>query len=192
MSLLLTFLFLLAPIKVEHGRFNILKDGKKVGTDEFTVVMRGSNYVVDGKVNIGELVISSKMELDQKLVPTSYEVSNPEGKIHVKVESPLSEIQTSVGGETSSADFRFPEGGAILDNNFFHHYVVLMNRVRMGQTNIPVFVPQDQSVGSAVVRSTGPNAYELQVGDVRMQATTDAEGNLIRLAVPAANVVVER
>jgi hypothetical protein len=193
MSLLLSFLLLLAPIKVEQGRFNITKDGKKIGTEEFAVSMRGMNYVIDGKATIGDLTITSKMELNDKLVPISYEVSSPQGKIRVKVESPkASELQTIIGQEASSADFRFPENGVILDNNFFHHYLILLYRAKAGQTNFGVFVPQDTRVGSAVVRSTGPRTYDLEVGDVRLQATTDADGSLLKLTVPAAKVVVER
>ena len=48
------------------------------------------------------------------------------------------------------------------------------------------------SIGTATVRSTGPRTYDLEVGDVKMQATTDADGSLIKLTVPSANVVVER
>jgi hypothetical protein len=191
MNLLLALL-LLAPVKVEHGRFNILKDGNKIGTDEFTVSMTGSNYTINGTLTVGDLVISSRMELNEKLLPISYEVSNRDGKIRVNVASPTSELQTVVGGETSSADFRFPEGGVILDNNLFHHYLILLYRVQMGQTNFGVFVPQDRRVGSVTVQITSPRNYDLTVGDVKMQATTDAEGSLIRLTVPSAKVVVER
>jgi len=137
-------------------------------------------------------VISSKMELDDKLVPISYEVANQSGKIRIAVAQPTSQIQTVVGNDTSSTDFRFPAGAAILDNNLFHHYVILLYRAQMGETNIPVVVPQDMSIGSAVVRNTGPRSYELQVGDIKMQATTDADGSLIKLTIPGANVVVER
>jgi hypothetical protein len=192
MSILLSILLLLAPVKVERGRFNVMKDGKKIGTDEFAVTMKGTNYLLEGKATFGEATISSKMELDSKLVPLSYEVGTRDGRLRVNVASPISEIQTIIGGDTSSADFRFPEGGVILDNNFFHHYLILLYRAQMGQTNFSVFVPQDKSLGSATIRNTGPRAYELQVGDVHMQATTDADGGLIRLVVPGANVVVER
>jgi hypothetical protein len=192
MSVLLSFLLLLAPIKIEHGRFNIVKDGRKIGTDEFTIVMRGSNYLIDGKATIGDVTLASKMELDSKLETVAYEVSNQQGRIRIKVASPVSELQTVVGGENSSTDFRFPEGGVILDNNFFHHYLVLLYRAQMGQTKFPVFVPQDMSVGSAEIRSTGPQTYDIEVGDVKMQATTAADGSLIKLTVPGANVVVER
>ena len=85
MSFLLSFLLLLAPVKVEQGRFNIIKDGKKIGTDEFVITMHGANYVVDGKATVGSMTISSKMELNDKLIPISYEVSNHEGRIRVNV-----------------------------------------------------------------------------------------------------------
>ena len=189
---LLVFLLLLAPIKAEQGRFNILKDGRKIGTEEFSIVKRDAHYLIDGKATIADTTISSKMEVDEKLVPVSYEVSNSQGKIRVTVTSTVSELQSVVNGETSGGDFRFPQGGVILDNNFFHHYVVLLYRVAAGQSDFPVFVPQDMSVGSAVVRNTGPRAYSLEIGDVRMEATTDMDGRLLRLTVPVANVVVER
>jgi hypothetical protein len=80
----------------------------------------------------------------------------------------------------------------ILDNNFFHHYLVLLYRAQMGQSNFSIFVPQDMSIGSAMAQSTGPRTYDLMVGDVKMQATTAADGSLIKLTVPSANVVVER
>jgi hypothetical protein len=192
MTFLLSVLLLFAPVKAEHARFNISKDGRKIGTEEFTLGKKGSNYTLEGKATIADVTISSKMELDEKLVPISYEVANQAGKIRIAVASPTSQIQTVVGKDTTSTDFRFPAGAAILDNNLFHHYVILLYRAQMGENNIPVVVPQDMSIGSAVVRSTGPRSYELQVGDVKMQATTDADGSLIKMTVPVANVVVER
>ena len=192
MNLLLSVLLLFAPVKAEHARFNISKDGRKIGTEEFTLGKKGSNYTLEGKATIADVVISSMMELNEKLVPISYEVSNQAGKIRITVASPTSQMQTVVGKDTSSTDFRFPEGAAILDNNLFHHYVILLYRAQMGEMNIPVVVPQDMSIGSAIVRSTGPRSYDLQVGDIKMQATTDADGSLIKLMIPGANVVVER
>jgi hypothetical protein len=101
-------------------------------------------------------------------------------------------LQSVVNGETSSANFRFPDGAVILDNNLFDHYLILMYRVQAGQKDFSVFVPQDRSVGSAKVRNSGPRTYELEIGEVRMQATVDGDGTLTRLTVPGANVVVER
>jgi hypothetical protein len=194
MNVLLSLLLLLVPtpVRTEHARFNILKDGKPIGTDDFDISRHGSNYVFEGKTTVGGMTITSRMEVTEKLLPVSYEATSAGGTTRVTVASPVSELQTVVNGETSSADFRFPEGGVILDNNLFDHYLILMYRVHAGQTSFPVFVPQDRSIGSATVRSTGPQAYDLEIGDVRMQATVDKDGALMKLAVPAANVVVER
>ena len=193
MITLLSLLLLLAPVHAEKGRIGISKDGKRIGTNDFSVAKHGAGYAMEGRVNIGDLNVESKMELDDKLRPTFYEVANREGTIRVKVINPISEIQTTVQGEPpATADFRFPEAGVILDNNFFHHYLMLLYRVQSGETSLPVFVPQDMSLGSAIVRKTGDRSYALEVGDVRLEATTDGEGKLIRLEVPAAKVVVER
>ncbi|HEY2383823.1 MAG TPA: hypothetical protein VGK48_21825, partial [Terriglobia bacterium] len=94
--------------------------------------------------------------------------------------------------ETSSADFRFPEGALVLDNNIFDQYLIMMYRVQAGESSFPVFVPQDRSVGRATVHMTAPHTYDLEVGDVKMEATVDDNGTLTKLSVPAANVVVQR
>jgi len=80
----------------------------------------------------------------------------------------------------------------ILGNNLFDHYLILMYPFQTGQTNFPVFVPQDRRIGSATIQSTGPRTYDLEIGEVRMQATVDRDGTLRKLSVPAANVIVER
>jgi hypothetical protein len=194
MNLLLSLLLLVAPapVKTEHGRFNIAKDGNNIGTVEFDVLRRGSNYVFEGKTTIGDTTIASRLEVTKKLIPVSYEAKSTGDTTRVTVGSPTSELQTVVNGETSSADFRFPEGGIILDNNLFDHYLILMYRVQTGQTNFPVFVPQGRRIGRATVQSTGSRTYDLEIGEVRMQATVDSDGTLTKLAVPTTNVVVER
>ena len=192
MNVLISLILLLAPVKVEHGQFTILKEGKKIGTEDFSISRRGMGYFVEGKTAIGERVVSSQMELDEKLAVVSYQVSTAEGSLHVKVATPLSELQSVVNGQTSSADFRFPGGGVILDDDFFHHYLILMYRVTAGQNSFAVFVPQEMRNGTATVRRTGSGTYEVDAGDVRLQATTDGDGRLTRLVVPSANVVVQR
>jgi hypothetical protein len=42
------------------------------------------------------------------------------------------------------------------------------------------------------VRNNGPGVYYFEIGDVKMQATTNADGVATKLSVPAANVVIER
>jgi hypothetical protein len=53
-------------------------------------------------------------------------------------------------------------------------------------------VPQDIQIGLAIVKAKGNNVYELNIGYVTMEATTDKNGKLIKLTAPEAKVVVER
>jgi hypothetical protein len=191
MNLLLPLVLLLAPIKVESGQFNILQDGKKIGTEQYSITKIQTGYRIEGKTSLDN--ISSKMDLDENLVPTFYEYTKGDGTIRVKVGNPLSEFESiAAGGQPESIDFRFPDRGIILDNNFFHHFMILMYRFQAGEKMFSVFVPQDMRVGSASVRPTGPRSFDLDVGDVKLQATTDADGRLMRLSVPDAKVVIER
>jgi hypothetical protein len=191
MNLLLPLVLLLAPIKVESGQFNIIQDGKKIGTEQYSITKIQTGYRIEGKTSLDN--ISSKMDLDENLVPTFYEYTKGDGTIRVKVGNPLSEFESiAAGGQPESIDFRFPDRGIILDNNFFHHFMILMYRFQAGEKMFSVFVPQDMRVGSASVRPTGPRSFDLDVGDVKLQATTDADGRLMRLSVPDAKVVIER
>jgi hypothetical protein len=191
MNLLLPLVLLLAPIKIETGQFNIVQDGKKIGTEQYSVTKIQTGYRIEGRTTLDN--ISSKMEVDENLVPTFYEYTKGQGTIRVKVNSPVSELESTVpGAQPETIDFRFPERGIILDNNFFHHFLILLYRFQSGERMFSVFVPQDMRVGSASVRPTGPRSFDLEVGDVKLQATTDADGRLMRLTVPDAKVVIER
>ena len=55
-----------------------------------------------------------------------------------------------------------------------------------------VFVPQTMGIGTVSVQATGPRTFNLDTGDVKLEATTDADGRIIRLTVPDAKVVIER
>ena len=103
MNLLLSLLLLLtpAPVKTEHGRFNITRDGQNIGADDFNVRRRGANYVFEGKTTIGDMTMMSWMEDTEKLIPVSYEATSTGGTTRLTVGSPTSELQTMVNGEAS-------------------------------------------------------------------------------------------
>ena len=191
---ILTALLVLATITPETARFTIRQDGRTIGTEEFTIRARDKGWVAEGKTQLAgdPSPITSRMELDEKLNPTAYEYKRGPGTIRLKIESPLSEMTVGGQGADSSTEFRFPDGAAIIDNNFFHHYLLLLYKVTGADQRFPIFVPQDMQAGQARVRSTGNRTYALEVGDVKLDATVDSAGRLIRLAVPAAKVVVER
>jgi hypothetical protein len=191
---ILSALLLLAPIVTESGRFTVRQNGRTVGTEEFTIRAQNKGYVVEGKTKLESdpQTLSSRMELDENLNPTSYEYSNGKGTIRIKVNDQSSELTVVEGVETSSTNFRFPKGASIVDNNFFHHYLILLYRVKGAEELFPIFVPQDMQVGVAKIHSTAPRTFTIEIGDVSAQATVDEAGKMLRLTVPSANVVVER
>jgi hypothetical protein len=193
-STILTTLLLLAPIVTESGRFTIKQEGRTIGTEEFSIQARDKGYVVDGKTRLegDPATLSSHMELDENLNVTVYEYSNGKGAIRVRIDKDTSELKIIENKEESETNFRFPPGASIVDNNFFHHYLILLYRIKGADQTVPIFVPQDMQVGLARVRSTANRAYSLEVGTVKLEATVDDKGRLLRLSVPAAKVVVER
>ena len=194
MSILFALLLLVAPVKTEIGRFTITQDGRPIGTEEFSITAIRGGYRAEGTTQLSgdPTPIKSRMELDEQLNLLSYEYTRGTGTIRVKIESPVSEYETVADGQASSIDFRFPSGGFIVDNNFFHHYVLLLYKVGASGNSLSVFVPQDMQMGLATVRPKGNRTFELEIGSIKAEATTDADGRMLRLTVPDAKVVVER
>lgn len=188
-------LMLLGPVTLETGRFTITQEGKKVGSEQFTIsARRGGGYVAEAKIQLAgdPSVQSSRMELDDKLNPISYEYTRGKGTIRVKIVQPTSEYETESDGKKSTIAIKFPVNAAIVDNNFFSHYLLLLYKVGEAGGEIPIFVPQDIQLGLAIVNAKGNNVYELNIGYITMEATTDKSGKLIKLTVPGSKVVVER
>ena len=191
---ILTALLLLPAVVPESGRFTIRQNGQTIGTEEFSIRENGKGFLAQGKtVLTGDPnPLISRMELDADLNPINYEYSHGKGAIRVRVEAQSSELTVVENGDSSSTDFRFPKGATIVDNNFFHHYLLLLYRVKGAEQTFPIFVPQDMQVGQARIVAKANRAYSVEVGDVKLEATVDPAGRLLRLTVPAANVVVER
>jgi len=198
MNILFSLLLLLAPIRMETGRFTIYQDGRKIGTEDFSITPRTGGYLVEGHTVITTTNQSadllSHMELNEALKPTFYEFTSLAGSIRLKVDTPTSQLEYSFQGDRQSEDIRFPDDGVIVDTNFFHHYAILLYRIagKSGTTSVSAFAPQELQLGSMKVRNTGSNTYEFDTGSLKVTATTDKEGRLTRLTVPQAKVVVER
>jgi len=195
---ILTFaatLLLLGPLPLENGKFNIVQDGKKIGSEQFSIINRpGGGYIVESRTQLtgDPSILLSKLEVDAELNPVSYEYSHGKGQIHVTVESPISQYDSVNNGAKSSMEFRFPENGLILDNNFFVQFILLLYKSGPSGGTFPVFVPQDFRAGTATVKQEKENEFTLEIGDIHMEAVTDKMGKLIRLTAPETKVVIER
>lgn len=193
-TVLATLLALLPAQELsDSGTFRVTVDGRRLGSETFTVNRSGDGYLATGRtefdVNGQRIVAESRMTLDGQFRPLSYEYESEGKAIRLVIDNPVSELVIS-GQET--LDIRFPPGGALVDDNFFHHYVLLLHRLGREGGTIPVFVPQQLTLGNMSVRRSGDREYRIETENLVMEATVDGAGRLVRLTVPDSGVVVER
>lgn len=200
MSMLPLILALLMPVQLESGRFTVSVDGSRIGTEDFTISKRGDGFLARGRIRYeinGETVdAESRMELDADLNPVSYEYRSADRVIQVIVGELLTEVEYTLEGQRTPYDIRFPDGGMIIDDNFFHHYLLLMYRENLGRAGVPVFVPQQMTLGTVDIREVEEEleerTFELDSNNLRLRATLDENGRMLRLVLVDSNVVVER
>jgi hypothetical protein len=196
MNILLSLALFFAPIQPESGRFTIYSDGKRIGVEEFTITAERGGYFVQGQTRISNgnqtFDLKSRMQLNDRLQPLSYEFETQGGMIKLKVSDPTSELEIVIDGVSQTRDIRFPANGAIIDANFFHHYLLLLYRAGISGQTVNVLIPREMTIGQLTIRDAGNRTFELQTSDGKAVATTDANGRMIRLSFPEAKVVVER
>jgi hypothetical protein len=196
---LLALLMVGAPeVKTESSRFTITQDGKKIGSEEFSIKARkGGGYIAEAttKLNSEPNPIKARMELDDQLRPISYDYQRGKGVVRMKIGNPTSEYATGTDKKLTTVKFPFPDDGFIIDYpfNFFHQIQLLINRLGRKSGHLAIVVPQDMLLGAVTVTQKDDRTFEVELGAVTMQATIDpADGRLLRIAVPVEKVVVER
>lgn len=178
------------------GEFTISVNGMTLGSEQFSILRSDGGFVATGRtrlrVNGGSVEAESRMRLDAELNPLSYEYTSGGQSLRLDIGAEVARVEVTVDGEATSYDIVFPAGGMIVDDNFFHHYLLLLDRVGEDGGSLQVFVPQQLTVGMIEVRPAGERTYDLTTENLRLRASTDAEGRLVRLVGLDTNVVVER
>ncbi len=196
MNFLVLMLLAVGPAQVENSRFTVSVDGERVGTEEFSLVRNGDGFLATGhtrlEINGQRVDVRSRMELDGGFNPIAYEYRSGDQVLSVEIAGQVAEIEFMVDGQRTPYEVRFPLGGMIVDDNFFHHYMLVLYRLGVRGGTVPVIVPQQMTLGALEVARVGEGTYEMRSENLQLRATTDEEGRLLRLALPDSNVVVER
>lgn len=183
-------------LQTGSGEFTISLDGQRIGTEEFSISRTAGGFVATGRtrlrVNGQNVEAQSRMELDASLNPTSYEFRSGNRNLQMEIGDPVTNVRVTIDGEVTSYQILFPAGAVIIDDNFFHHYALLMERVGDQGGEVEVFVPQQLTVGTVQVRPVGDGTWDLITENLSLRASTDGEGRLVRLVGLNSNVVVER
>ena len=203
-------------IQKQEGVLIITAGGESIGRERYKIVPRGGMIEASGQMKLQSgltsLQQSSLMTLSRAGEPQSYEW---------KMKEPISRtIKVNFDGSRAYVDYPLEEGGrdrkefrfdtarvALLDNNFFHHYILLAQLydfTKGGIQTIPVLIPQSVQPGTVTVQDAGTDEIQAGTGAGtvfarRLDVTTPdnlihvwlGEGNrLLRLTVPAAGVTV--
>ena len=157
MTIVSLILLALLPLQVESSRFTVSIEGERVGTEESSVVRNGDGFLATGHtqldVNSQRVDVRSRMELDANFNPIAYEFRSEDQVLNVDIAGQIAEIVYTEGGQRTPYDVRFPLGGMIVDDNLFHHYMLVLHRLGEAGGAVPVFVPQQITFGGARSRT---------------------------------------
>lgn len=197
---------------VDEGRFNILRGGQKVGTEDFkirsTADPSGAVLTATATVAYDDRRLSPTLRTDAGGSPLAYQVE-------VRVGSELQErLSGQIGRGRFSARVRTPtgesakeyivsDGALVLDDNVFHQYYFLGRRDRVG--TLPVVIPRRNVQVAARVESRGNEqitiggqsvtARQLVLvlpGEAPRHVWLDAQGRVLKVMLESSGVVAVR
>lgn len=214
---------LLAPVtdasgqtfRKQEGVLLVSSGGEVLGRERFRVSRSGDGIEATAEIDmqVGDTRVrqTTSMTLSLSGEPRSYrwQMKEPRSaKIEVKFQDGRAVVVFPLdNGGKDQKEFHFNTGRvALLDNNVFHHYILLARLYDFtegGVQTFPVLVPQSVHPATLTVEDKGPESITVKQGTVlgrRLEiVTTDnrirlwlGENNrFLRLEVPSAGVTVE-
>jgi hypothetical protein len=197
----------------DKGRLRILKGGSEVGTEQFEMARSGDAWIARGETVLhvpgsGEIRSTGQLRLSPDGTPLHYDwTAQGKKKASGSVDFKNGTAKTTIdvgGKEPLRQDFKFSSPRvAILDNNLYDQYAILAELYdwnAKGTQTFPVLIPQDMTPGSITVESLGTKsidgnsleALSVRTADIEVRVYFDARHRLMRLEVPAAQVVMIR
>lgn len=201
-----------SPLAPEKGKLRVMQGGSKVAEEDFSISANSRGWLASGNVQINVpggpgAKLTSRLFLNAQGLPERYEWSlagedmKRAGSVQFEGGTASIEVRVDDAAPFTQQLFFSSPRVVILDNNFYHHYAILArlyDRTAKGKQTFAVYIPQDQTPGEVVVESKGEQNSEqgtvehlqVQTADLVIDLFIGKEG-LVRLIVPAANVIVE-
>ncbi|MEX2570578.1 MAG: hypothetical protein WD737_04685 [Gemmatimonadota bacterium] len=199
----------------DEGTFEILVNGRQVGTEEFTIRQTGvganAEFLANGRVQV--VLPAGSLDLTTRLRSSGFQADPVTYEVVVGGDAPR-HIVGSVGSGRFSARIVTPageqlreyvasSGATVLDEGVAHHYYFLARRTRSGR--VPILVPRENRQAMAVVEDRGEEQmtiggteatlYHLVVtpegGDER-HVWVDALGRVVRVEIPDRSYLAVR
>ena len=199
----------------DSGVFDILVNGREVGTEEFTIRQTGvganAEFIANGHVQV--LLPSGNLDLTSRLRSTGFQADPVAYEVAIGGDAPRRIVGT-VGSGRFSAKILTPvgeqlreyvasSGATVVDEGVAHHYYFVARRTRSGE--IPIIIPRENRQTIAQVEDRGEEVME--VGGARVtlyhlvvrprggeerHVYVDALGRVIRVEIPDRNYLAIR
>lgn len=205
----------LAPVSAQtgaedEGTFDILVNGRRVGTEQFSIRQTGigasAEFVATGRVEVQ--LPGGSLELTPRLRSSGFQADPVAYEVTVGGDAPRRIVGTVGSGRFSARivtpageqlrEYVASSGATILDEGVAHHYYFLARRTRSGR--IPILIPRenrqvmaevlDRGEDQLTIAGTGVTLYHLVVrpdGGEDRHVWVDSLGRVIQVDIPDRN-----
>lgn len=210
MTFLLFALLAASPQQVnfaDSGVFRILSNGQQIGTERFQIETTPTGCRARGEIRLkmpdgGEASETATLDLNRNLEVIRYEriqKSPKKASVNVVMDSDRARAHFRTPEGESDYEYFLERGFVILDTNFFHHYIFLLQHYDPSKgagQHVSVFIPQEASPGMVVLESAGKDEgldkWVAKTDTLEIHLWTDETRHLVKVTVPSANVEVVR
>jgi hypothetical protein len=203
----------------EQGSFKIFFGGELIGEEKFQIGAEATNYKAWAEIHLTlergkdkvTFNIKPSLQFTKFFEPLTYKVLQEAGDNHMKAsihfKPETSQALYETGQETDSREIKLSGDVVVLDDNVFHHYVLLAKRYdysKSGVQEFSAFVPQQFLAGSISVADQGFENIQLgnktlslqhllvDTGDIQISLWLNKQHELQKISVPKSNVDVLR
>ena len=203
----------------EQGKFKILFNGEQIGEEKFQIQGEGSNFKASAEIHLTvdrekeklTFHINPALQFTNRFEPISYQVVQEAGanktKARINFKPGRSEVVYETGQGKDSREIELKPDVLVLDDNVFHHYILLTRRydfLKGGLQEFSAFIPQQFLSGTISVDDKGFEKITLSdktlslqhllvdSGELQFSLWLNQRHELLKISVPKSNVDVLR
>ena len=192
---------------IDDASFTLTRGGAPFGTESFKIIRRlgpdGMEYVAQCTRTIEGRILRTSLSMDSSGNPTSYTRSSTGSNAsQLTARRAMNRLTVNEqGAQASSKDYVFGPGTVILDDDVIHPlyfvtwrdvsdrgFVEMAGRVE-GKGALAEVAREDITIGSATIPAI---RYAFGSGDDRREIWVDSERRLLKVAIPAKQIVGTR
>jgi hypothetical protein len=201
-------------VTVDEGSFTISRGGARVGHESFTIRKTagpgGDVFVANATVDYDSQRLSPALRTDNSFSPLAYQVEVRSGNaVQERFKGLIGRGRFSAQMMTpqgeSAKEYLVSDGALVLDDDVFHQYFFLAQKLRGGSGSVPVVVPRRNVQETMRVQANGTE--RLTVGGVPLEARqiiltepsgatrrvwVDAQGRVLKVSLEGRGVVAQR